>query len=60
MEEMITVLIYIHVLFGGIGLITGIGGLVVKKGSGLHKRMGKLFSIGMLTSCLIRKPSTII
>ena len=53
METTIKILIYIHAFFGGIGLMTGIGSVLVKKGSSLHKKMGKLFSIGMLTSCLI-------
>ncbi|MRX70248.1 hypothetical protein SAMN06265349_101750 [Flavobacterium resistens] len=56
MEPAITILIYIHAFFGGIGLITGIGSIVVKKGGKLHKRMGKLFSIGMITSSLISLP----
>src|SRR4051812_671020 len=56
MEPAIKILIYIHAFFGGIGLITGIGSIVVKKGGILHKRMGKLFSIGMLTSSLISLP----
>ncbi|CAA9199425.1 hypothetical protein [Flavobacterium collinsii] len=56
MEATIKILIYIHAFFGGIGLITGIGSVVVKKGSTLHKRMGKLFSIGMFISTLISIP----
>lgn len=56
MESAIKILIYIHAFFGGIGLITGIGSVLVKKGGLLHKRMGKLFSIGMITSSLISIP----
>lgn len=56
MEATIKILIYIHAFFGGIGLITGIGSIIVKKGGLLHKRMGKLFSIGMITSSLISIP----
>jgi len=56
MEQIITILIYIHAFFGGIGLITGIGSVMVKKGGILHKRMGKLFSIGMIISSLISIP----
>ncbi|OXB07333.1 hypothetical protein B0A81_11315 [Flavobacterium plurextorum] len=56
MEATIKILIYIHAFFGGIGLITGIGSIIVKKGSVLHKRMGKLFSIGMIISSLISIP----
>ena len=53
MEDAIKILIYIHAFFGGVGLITGIGSIIVKKGSAVHKKMGKLFSIGMLISSLI-------
>lgn len=56
MEHTIKILIYIHAFFGGIGLITGIGSIVVKKGRKLHKRMGTLFSIAMVTSSLISLP----
>ncbi|MCG8237190.1 hypothetical protein [Tenacibaculum finnmarkense] len=56
MEETIKIFIYIHAFFGGIGLITGIGSVIVKKGSPIHKRMGKFFSIGMITSSLISIP----
>ncbi|TPG44043.1 hypothetical protein [Flavobacterium pectinovorum] len=56
MEATIKILIYIHAFFGGIGLITGIGSILVKKGGSLHKTMGKLFSIGMITSSLISIP----
>ncbi len=56
MEETIKILIYIHAFFGGIGLITGIGSVIAKKGSKPHKRMGKLFSIAMISSSLISIP----
>lgn len=56
MEDTIKILIYVHAFFGGIGLITGIASILVKKGSTLHKRMGMLFSIGMITSSLISMP----
>ncbi len=56
MEETIKILIYIHAFFGGIGLISGIGSVIVKKGSSLHKKMGKLFSMGMISSSLISIP----
>ena len=56
MEEIIRVFIYIHAFFGGIGLISGIGSVVVKKGSKPHKKMGKLFSVGMVVSSLISIP----
>lgn len=53
MEETIKVLIYIHAFFGGIGLITGIGSIAVKKGGLNHKRLGKIFSYSMVISSLI-------
>ena len=56
MEEVIKILIYIHAFFGGLGLITGLGSIIVKKGSIPHKNMGKLFSIGMIVSSLISMP----
>lgn len=56
MEQAIKILIYVHAFFGGIGLITGIGSIIVKKGGNLHRRMGKLFSIGMITSSSISIP----
>ncbi|WP_276165605.1 hypothetical protein [Zobellia alginiliquefaciens] len=56
MEEIITNLIYIHAFLGGIGLTTGIGSIIVKKGSPLHKKLGKLFSIGMIGSSLLSIP----
>lgn len=56
MEHMIKVFIYIHAFLGGLGLISGIGSIIVKKGSKPHKILGKLFSIGMLLSTLISLP----
>ncbi len=56
MEETIKIFIYIHAFFGGLGLVTGMGSILVKKGSPPHKTMGKLFSIGMITSSLISMP----
>ncbi|MGB6150954.1 MAG: hypothetical protein WBG48_03090 [Pricia sp.] len=56
MESLITYAIYIHAFLGGVGLVTGIGSIVVKKGGRSHKKMGKLFSIGMIGSSLISLP----
>lgn len=56
MEPTITIAIYIHAFLGGIGLLTGIGSMAVKKGGKLHKRMGKIFAITMITSCIIILP----
>jgi hypothetical protein len=56
MERAITIAIYCHAFFGGIGLITGIGSMSVTKGGKLHKRMGRIFTYTMLISCLIIIP----
>ena len=53
MESIITLLIYIHAFFGGVGLISGIISVSVKKGATNHKRAGKIFSYAMLTSSVI-------
>lgn len=52
-EEAIKILVYIHAFFGGVGLITGIGNLILKKGTPLHKKIGKIFSYSMIISSLI-------
>ncbi|MGB7785722.1 MAG: hypothetical protein WBL27_06440 [Salinimicrobium sp.] len=53
MEESVKVLIYIHAFFGGLGLITGLGSVMVKKGKYSHLKLGKLFSYSMIISSLI-------
>ncbi|MDG4949657.1 hypothetical protein NLM59_01860 [Weeksellaceae bacterium KMM 9724] len=53
MEETIKTLVYIHAFFGGIGLISGLGSIVVKKGNSSHKKLGKLFTYAMVISSLI-------
>ncbi|WP_339708877.1 hypothetical protein [uncultured Kriegella sp.] len=53
MEETITILIYIHAFLGGIGLLTGTGSAIVKKGGKSHKKMGTVFSYAMIASSLI-------
>lgn len=53
MEKYITILVYLHAFFGGLGLITGIGSMTVKKGGRPHRKMGKLFSFGMVLSSLL-------
>lgn len=53
MEKTITVLIYIHAFFGGLGLITGLISIAVKKGGVSHKKAGKVFSYAMVISALI-------
>ena len=56
MEKTIEILIYVHIFFGGIGLAAGIGSIMAKKGSTLHKNMGKFFSVGMMSSSLLSLP----
>ncbi len=53
MEQTITTLIYIHAFFGGLGLITGMISVFVKKGGFNHKRAGKVFSYSMIISSLL-------
>ena len=53
MENIIEIFIYIHAFFGGVGLITGIASIVVKKGRLNHKRLGKWFSWSMIISSAI-------
>lgn len=56
MEKIITIAIYVHAFFGGIGLIAGTVGFLVKKGSKTHILAGKWFSVGMIISSLISIP----
>ncbi|WPQ64550.1 hypothetical protein SIO70_06675 [Chitinophaga sancti] len=53
METLVKVLIYIHALCGGLGLVSGIASIGVKKGSKLHKNCGKTFSYSMVISSLV-------
>tara|TARA_R110002167_G_scaffold19734_2_gene72602 strand:- start:1084 stop:1743 length:660 start_codon:yes stop_codon:yes gene_type:complete len=53
MENIIEIFIYIHAFFGGIGLITGIGSIIVRKGKLNHKRLGKWFTWSMIISSAI-------
>ncbi len=52
-EQFIQNLIYTHAGFGGIALLTGLLALIVKKGSSVHKKTGKLFFYAMLTSAIM-------
>ncbi|MGB3774692.1 MAG: hypothetical protein WA951_05500 [Leeuwenhoekiella sp.] len=56
MEKIITIAIYVHAFFGGIGLIAGTVSFLVKKGSKTHTLSGKVFSYGMIISSLISMP----
>ncbi len=53
MEQTIKILIYIHAFLGGLGLITGMISIFVKKGGFNHKRSGKIFSYSIILSSLI-------
>lgn len=53
MEEAIQILIFNHAFFGGLGLISGLLSVFVKKGGSFHKKMGLLFSFSMAISSLI-------
>ncbi len=53
MEQVVKPLIYIHAFFGGLGLITGIISISVRKGGINHKTMGRIFSYAMVISSLI-------
>lgn len=53
MEFIINILIYIHAFFGGLGLITGLISISVKKGAFNHKTTGKIFSYSIIISSLI-------
>jgi uncharacterized membrane protein len=53
LEQLAKTLIYIHAFFGGIGLITGLISILVRKGSINHKNTGKAFSYTMIISSAI-------
>lgn len=45
---MITGLVFVHILSGAIGLLSGFAVILFKKGSQLHKRIGKIFFYAMM------------
>ncbi|CAL2086652.1 hypothetical protein [Tenacibaculum sp. 190524A02b] len=53
MEQVIQFSIYIHAFLGGIGLISGIANVILKKGNTPHKILGKIFFYAMIFSSLI-------
>lgn len=53
MEQTIKILIYLHAFLGGVGLLTGILSVLVKKGGVNHVKTGKIFTFSMLSSSLI-------
>ena len=53
MEQIAKILIYVHALFGGIGLLSGLLAIIVKKGKTYHINSGKLFSYAMIISSIL-------
>ncbi|WP_413532232.1 hypothetical protein [Empedobacter brevis] len=53
MENLVKIIIYIHAFFGVIGLVAGTAVIIIKKGNSMHRKIGKIFSIGMLVSSIL-------
>ncbi|MFZ1702729.1 MAG: DUF2306 domain-containing protein [Saprospiraceae bacterium] len=53
LEKIIQILIYLHIGFGTIALLSGLLALSSKKGHRLHKKSGKIFYYSMLFSAFI-------
>lgn len=49
----LTYLIYGHAITGGIALLAGLVAIVAKKGSSIHKSLGKVFFYSMLVSATV-------
>ncbi len=52
-ESTIDILILIHAIFGGIGLLAGTLSLISKKGKFLHRKSGLIFVFSMLISTIV-------
>lgn len=52
-ELTVKILIYIHAIAGGVGLVAGLAALIAKKGSAIHKKSGVFFNYGMGISALL-------
>lgn len=52
-EKLISALILVHAVFGGIALLCGSGSIATKKGSNAHKKFGKLFVISICISAIV-------
>ena len=48
MEKTIQILIYIHAIFGGIALISGLVSMMAQKGKTTHKKSGLIFFYAMM------------
>jgi uncharacterized membrane protein len=52
-ESTIQVLVYIHVIFGAVALLTGSISLVAQKGGFIHRKSGLVFVLTMLISAAV-------
>lgn len=50
------ILLYVHILSGGISLLVGLYMLLAKKGDKRHKFIGKIYFYSMLTAALLSLP----
>lgn len=53
MEKIYEILLFIHVVAGFTGLVSGLINMIMKKGSRTHRIVGKFFVAGMMTSSII-------
>lgn len=53
MENTIQILIYIHAVFGGIALFSGLISIIARKGNTIHKKSGLFFFYSMMLSGII-------
>lgn len=50
MEGYINILVYVHAIFGGLALLSGLVSIIAKKGGQTHKRFGLIFYYTMIIS----------
>lgn len=55
-----TTLLILHVIGGGVALISGLVSMLVKKSRGLHTKAGKIYYLGMYTSSILALAMTLI
>ncbi len=53
LEQTIKILIYIHAVFGGIALLSGLVSIITRKGLAVHKKAGLIFFYSLLLSSVI-------
>ena len=51
-EVIIQLFLYLHIVTGGISLLTGLFNIIRRKGDGLHKRIGRIFFISSIIMSL--------